>query len=166
MRIGRFDEVDLRILTELQRDGRITFQELSQIVGLSPRPCLERVRRLERDGVITGYIARIDVMRLVNPVLVIAQILVKPGGGAHARFEQQICVYPEVVECFEVSGAFDYIIKVVSASLHSYQELTERWVNDAFMQVERIESHVVLRRAKDDEVYPLTMVQSQIDQPT
>jgi len=157
----RFDEIDLRILTELQRDGRITFQHLAQIVGLSPRPCLERVRRLEREGVITGYTARVDVTHFANTVIVIAQILVRQGRDIRGRFEQRMHSCTEVVECFEVSGAFDYIAKVVCPSIDSYRELTDAWINDTAMHVERIESHVVLRPAKDDEVYPVAIAEPQ-----
>lgn len=159
MRVRRFNEIDLRILIELQRDGRITIQHLSKTVGLSPRPCLERVRRLEREGVIAGYMARVDVTRLVNTVIFIAQILVKRGRETGARFEQQLNRHPEVVECFEVSGAFNYIVKVVSPSISSYRELTEAWLNDTSMEVERIESHVVLSPAKDGHVYPVAIVE-------
>jgi DNA-binding Lrp family transcriptional regulator len=159
MRVRLFDETDLRLLGELQRNGRITFQDLSRIVGLSPRPCLERVRHLEREGVITGYTARVDVTRLANTVIVIAEILVKQGRDARARFEQQMYSCLEVVECFEVNGAFNYIVKVVSPSINSYRELTETWINDTSMQIERIQSHVVLRPAKDDDVYPVAIVE-------
>lgn len=157
MHVRRFDETDMRILTELQRDGRITFQHLSEIVGLSPRPCLERVRRLERDGIITGYTARVDITRLVNTVIVIAQIIVKQGREPRVRFERRIQSCPEVIECFEVSGAFDYAVKVMCAGIDAYQQLSEAWINDPSMQVERIESNVVLRPAKDNGVYPIAV---------
>ena len=153
----RLDEIDLRILTELQRDGRITFQRLSELVGLSPRPCLERVRRLERAHIVVGYTTRVDLRRLVNVVAVVAQVLVKQGRGIRARFEQHIRSCPEVVECFEVSGMFDYIIKVVCPDLEAYKHLTESWINDPSLPVERIESNVVLRAAKDAGVYPVSI---------
>lgn len=153
----RLDEIDLRILTELQRDGRITFQRLSELVGLSPRPCLERVRRLERNHVVVGYTTRVDLRRLVNVVAIIAHVVVKQGRGIRARFEQHIKSCPEVVECFEVSGVYDYNIKVVCSDLDAYNQLAESWINDPTLPVERIESNVVLRAAKDVGVYPVSL---------
>lgn len=153
----RLDDIDLRILAELQRDGRITFQRLSEVVGLSPRPCLERVRRLERAHIVVGYTTRVDLRRLVNVVAIIAQVVVKQGRGMHARFEQRIGNCPHVVECFEIGGTFDYIIKVVCPDLEVYRQLTESWINDPSLPVERIESNVVLRTAKDPGVYPVSI---------
>jgi len=153
----RLDDIDLRILTELQRDGRITFQRLSELVGLSPRPCLERVRRLERAHIVVGYTTRVDLRRLVNVVAIIAQVVVKQGRGIRAHFEQHVRSCPEVIECFEISGAFDYIVKVVCADLDAYQHLTEGWIDDPSLHVERIEGNVVLRAAKDGGVYPVSI---------
>jgi DNA-binding Lrp family transcriptional regulator len=153
----RLDEIDLRILAELQRDGRITFQRLSELVGLSPRPCLERVRRLERAHIVVGYTTRVDLRRLVNVVAIIAQVVVKQGRGMHARFEQRIGNCPQVVECFEIGGTFDYIIKMVCSDLEAYRQLTESWINDPSLPVERIETNIVLRTAKDPGLYPVSI---------
>ena len=153
----RLDEIDLRILAELQRDGRITFQRLSELVGLSPRPCLERVRRLERAHIVLGYTTRVDLRRLVSMIAIVAQVVIKQGRGIRARFEQRIRNCPEVVECFEVSGVFDYIIKVVCPDLEAYQRLTETWINDPSLPVERVEGNVILRAAKDGGVYPVSI---------
>jgi len=157
----RLDDIDMRILAALQRDGRITFQKLSEVVGLSPRPCLERVRRLERERFITGYAARIDMRRLVNLVVVLVQMHVRQGRDYRPRFEQRMRNCPEVLECFELSGRFDYIVKVACPSLGAYQELTEGWLNDPSLHIERIESNIVLRSAKDDAIYPIELAQSE-----
>ncbi len=152
----RLDDIDLRILVELQRDGRITFQSLSERVGLSARPCLERVRRLERDGLITGYTTRVDVSRLAEFVIVIAQIsLDKQGREPRLVFERCIRSRPEVLECFEVSGPFDYVAKIMCPSLAAYQKLSESWLDDPSMHVARIVSNVVMRSITDSSVYPV-----------
>ena len=156
----RLDHTDLRILAELQWDGRITFQQLSEIVGLSPRPCLERVRRLERARIIIGYTTRVDIRRLMNVVVVVAQIRVKQGREIRSRFEQRLRSSPEVLECFEVSGVFDYIVKVACASLAAYQELKESWINDPSLHVMRIESNIALRAAKEGGIYPVQIALS------
>jgi DNA-binding Lrp family transcriptional regulator len=157
----RLDDIDLRILSALQRDGRITYQKLSEVVGLSPRPCLERVRRLERDRFIIGYVTRIDMRRLVDLVVVLVQMHVRQGREIRPRFEQRMRECPEVLECFELSGQFDYIVKVACTSLAAYQELTESWINDGSLHVERIESNIVLRAAKDGTLYPIELAASE-----
>ena len=160
----RLDAIDLKILAELQRDGRVTFQRLSEVVGLSPRPCLERVRRLERDKIIVDYTTRVDVRKLADVVVVIAQVsLTKQARESRTMFEQYVRGRPEVVECFEVSGAFDYVIKIVCPSLAAYQDMSESWLADPSMNVGQVVSNIVLRPIRDDSVYPLSAVGDQTD---
>lgn len=152
----RLDAIDLRILRELQADGRITNQALSEKVGLSARPCLERVRRMEREGLIRGYRARLDLRRIQSAVMVLAEIaLDRQGREARLAFERRLRETPEVIECFEVSGAFDYIAKIVCRDLTAYQDLTEGWIDDAVLGVARIQSNVVLRPISEDGVPPI-----------
>lgn len=165
MTTRQLDDIDLLILAELQRNGRVTFQELSEVVGLSARPCLERVRRLERERVITGYTAYVDVRKLVDVTVVLAQMFVKQGREIRARFEQRMRSSPEVIECSEVSGRFNYIVKIACSTLAHYQDLTESWINDASLQIERIESNVVLRPAKDLGLYPAELAAPAVRRP-
>jgi DNA-binding Lrp family transcriptional regulator len=158
--VRRCDEIDVRILTELQRDGRITFQHLSELVGLSPRPCLERVRRLETAHIVVGYTARVDVGRLISVVNVITHILVRHRAGVRARFERHMRDCREVIECFEVSGTFNYIVRVVCTDLEAYQRLTESWIEDSSLCIERVESNIVLKAVKDASVYPVRICAS------
>ena len=159
MTLRRLDAIDLKILAELQRDGRVTFQRLSEVVGLSPRPCLERVRRLERDKILVDYTARVDLRKLADIVVVIAQVsLAKQGREVRAMFEQSMRGRPEVLECFEVSGPFDYVIKLVCPSLSAYQKLSESWLDDSSMNVGRVVSNIVLRPVRDDGVYPVKAI--------
>lgn len=101
----RLDQIDQRILMALQQDGRITNQALSERVGLSRRPCLERVRRLEREGLIRRYQAVLDIRRLQSCITVLAQIAMeRTGRESRQLFERRLANTPEAVECFEVSG--------------------------------------------------------------
>jgi DNA-binding Lrp family transcriptional regulator len=162
MTARRLDAIDLKILSELQRDGRVTFQRLSELVGLSPRPCLERVRRLEREKILVDYTARVDVRKLADVVVVIAQIsLTKQGREIRATFEQYLKTRPEVLECFEVSGPYDYVIKIACPSLAAYQKMSESWLDDTSMNVGRVVSNIVLRPIRDDTVYPLSVVEDE-----
>lgn len=162
MTVRRLDAIDLRILAELQRDGRVTYQKLSELIGLSPRPCLERVRRLEREKILLDYTARVDLRKLADVVVVFAQIsLAKQGREIRAAFEQRMRKQPEVLECFEVSGAFDYLVKIVCQSLAIYQKLSETWLDDPSLNVGRIVTNIALRPVQDGSVYPVSAVDAE-----
>lgn len=118
------DRIDRRILTVLQADGRITNQDLAGQVALSPSACLARVRRLERAGVIEGYQARLNPWALGPRLILFAEIWLKRHHLEDlARFEAVIAEIPEIVEASQVSGAFDYLLKVVVPNMH----LWTRW---------------------------------------
>ena len=152
----KLDQIDIRILTELQADGRITNQALSERVGLSPRPCLERVRRLERERLIVRYQAMLDIRRLQSCIIVLAQIALERQGRDHRQmFERRLAATPEVVECFEVSGEFDYIAKLVCRDVDAYQELTQGWIDDSELGVSRVTSNIVLRPVQEQAPVPI-----------
>lgn len=102
------DRIDVKILAALQRDGRSTLQKLAESVGLTARPCLERVRRLEAAGIIVGYQAVLALERLSRPITVFAEIALERH-GRQDRLERQLASIEEVVECWEISGDFDYL---------------------------------------------------------
>ncbi|ANQ87083.1 leucine-responsive regulatory protein [Azoarcus olearius] len=118
------DRIDRRILDLLQKEGRLPMTELAQRVGLSPTPCTERVRRLERSGVITGYHARVDPHALGKPLLVFVEIkLSAKSGDVFDRVKKEMLFIPEVMECHLVSGDFDYLIKARIAEMAEYRRL-------------------------------------------
>lgn len=152
----KLDQIDLRILRELQLDGRITNQALSEKVGLTARPCLERVRRLEKDGLIQRYRAHLDIRKVQPCIFVLAEIaLERQGRDGRQLFERRLRATPEVVECWEVSGTFDYIAKLVCPDLSAYQDLTQSWIDDPDLGVARVQSNVVLRPVRDAAPFPL-----------
>src|SRR5436190_19601466 len=138
------DRIDIKILAALQRDGRSTNDKLAASVALSPRACLERVRRLEAAGIIVGYQAVIDLARLSKPVTVFAEIALERLGDQQ-RFEQNLTTIAEIVECWEVSGTFDYLARFVCADLARYETLTNMLAGDLKFGVARIVSHIALR---------------------
>src|SRR5260221_2900866 len=108
------DRIDVKILADLQRNGRSTMQDLAAKVGLSPRASLERVRRLEAAGIITGYRAVIDVAHLSRPVNAFAEIIL--AKHAHrGQAERRLAAMEEVVECWEVTAATGYLERVTLA---------------------------------------------------
>ncbi len=111
---GGLDEVDARILDQLQRDAKLTNVELAARVQLSPSPCLARVRRLERAGVVSRYVALLDPERVGLPVSVFIQVrLERQVERALEVFEEAMARHPEVMECYLMTGDADYLIRVV-----------------------------------------------------
>jgi DNA-binding Lrp family transcriptional regulator len=147
------DRIDVRILAILQREGRITFQKLAGAVGLSPRPCLERVRRLEAAGIIIGYRAVLDVTRLSRPVTVFAEIVLERQ-AQRARVERRLTALEETTECWEVSGGSDYVVRFVCADLADYEALTAALIDDPHLGVARVISHIALRPVRRFSGYP------------
>jgi Lrp/AsnC family leucine-responsive transcriptional regulator len=118
------DRIDRKILRTLQADGRIPIVELAEKVGLSATPCSERVRRLERDGFITGYHARLSPHALGQSLLVFVEIrLSAKSGRIFEEFKREVLKLPNVLECHLVSGDFDYLIKARIPEMNAYRRL-------------------------------------------
>jgi len=118
------DEIDVQILAILQADGRITNADLSKRVGLSPPSVLQRVRTLEKMGLIRGYHAILDHERLGLKLTAFAQIsLSLHQEQPIERFRKQIAAIPEVLECYHVSGEFDFLLKIVVRDIRAYEAL-------------------------------------------
>lgn len=116
------DDIDARILDQIQSDGRITNQELADRVGLSPSPCLRRVRHLESAGVISGYVALVDPGTIGLEVTAFVRVRLKEQGDRHlAMFEGAVVHLPEVMECYLMTGESDYQLRVVVGSLEEFE---------------------------------------------
>jgi DNA-binding Lrp family transcriptional regulator len=151
------DRIDIKILAVLQRDGRSTIQKLADTVGLTPRPCLERVRRLEAAGIITGYQAVLALERLSRPVTIFAEIALEKL-GRQDKLERRLATMEEAVESWEVSGDFDYLVRFVCPDLARYQALTNELVDDSELGVTRIVSHIALRPVRKFGGYPVSLL--------
>jgi len=118
------DRFDRLILEELQRNGRISNQELAENISLSPSPCLRRVRQLEEDGLIDGYVALLNARKLGLTLISFIQIsLDKHSSDRFDRFEQIIAGYPEVLECHLITGqSADYLLKVIIKDMDAFQQ--------------------------------------------
>jgi Lrp/AsnC family leucine-responsive transcriptional regulator len=118
------DSYDKAILNRLQREGRISNQDLAEAVNLSPSPCLRRVRRLEEEGIIEDYVARLNARKLGLKLTALIQISMdKHTPERFDRFEATIADYPEVLECHLITGQdADYLLKVVVADMDDYQQ--------------------------------------------
>ena len=151
------DDIDIKILAALQRDGRSTVEKLAQMVNLSSRACLERVRRLEAAGVIAGYRAEVELGQLSKPVNVFAEIVLEKQ-AQQGEFEKRLAAIEEIVECWEVSGTVDYIARFVCADLTNYQALTNKLIDDPNLGIARIVSHVALRAVRPFSGFPISLL--------
>ena len=116
------DAIDRRILENLQNDARMANVTLAEKVGLSPSPCLRRVGRLEETGVIKGYATLVDAEAVGLPVSIFVNVtLEKQVEGALETFEKDIRAQPEVMECYLMTGDFDYLLRVVTSDLQAYE---------------------------------------------
>ena len=118
------DRIDRKILRLLQDDGRMSVTVLADQVGLSVTPCSERVKRLERDGVISGYHARLNPQALGQSLLVFVELkLAAKSGAIFDEFRREVLKLPSVLECHLVSGDFDYLIKARIPEMNAYRKL-------------------------------------------
>jgi Lrp/AsnC family leucine-responsive transcriptional regulator len=117
------DAVDLRILDELQRDGRMTNHELASRVGVSPSPCLRRVRALEQAGVIAGYVGLIEPRAVGLEVQAFIRIRLQQQDDRHlGKFEEAVAGFEEVMECHLVTGDADYEVRLLVRSLDDFED--------------------------------------------
>ncbi|NJA04418.1 MULTISPECIES: Lrp/AsnC family transcriptional regulator [Methylomonas] len=151
------DRYDRQILTILQSDGRISNQELADRIGLSPSPCLRRVRVLEEAGLILGYRAILDAKALGLSLTVLVQISMdRHTPERFATFEAAVAEIPEVMECLLITGqAADYQLKVAVKDLDAYQELLLKRIT-GIPGVSGVHSSFVLRRVVDKTAFALS----------
>ncbi|QPC42818.1 Lrp/AsnC family transcriptional regulator [Kaustia mangrovi] len=154
-RAPKLDRIDIRILYELQKNGRITNVELAEAVGLSPSPCLLRVKRLQEAGFITGYSAQIDMAKLGETLTVFTEVTLSDHRpGDFSRFEAAVRRLDEIVECHLVSGSYDYLLKFVTRGIAEYQEIVERLL-ETNIGIEKYFSYVVIKSPFVKSHYPL-----------
>lgn len=149
------DATDARILHELQRDGRLSNQDLAKRVGLSPAPCWRRLKRLEETGVIEGYAALVDPQSIGLSVIVYASISLDNHHESTLRqFDELVSGRPEVLECYTMSGQFDYLLKIVARTMSDY----ERFLTGHLLPcaaVRAVTTSFVLKRKKFTTALPV-----------
>lgn len=153
--VRTLDKLDRKILMLLQQDGRMAMTELADTVGLTITPCIERVKRMERDGIITGYHARVNPLALDAGLLVFVEItLSAKSGRTFDDFRNEVVRIPQVLECHLVSGDFDYIIKARIKEIGQYRKL----LGDILLQlpgVTQSKSFVVMEEVKETLILPV-----------
>lgn len=149
----KLDAIDRKILSVLQEDGRISNVDLSEKVGLSPTPCLERVKRLEAANYIEGYGAKLNAQKLGIAILAFVEVsLTKTNTDAFEEFKKAADNTPEIQECHMIAGGFDYLLKVRVANMAGYRkflgetlsELPGVFRTNTFMAMEETKSSNVI----------------------
>ena len=154
----KLDERDIQILSILQEQGRITKTALADRLNLSLTPSWDRLQRLEEEGIIESYGARLSSPFLKNFHLVITEVeLESHKEGEFARFEEAIMGFDEVLSCWSVGGGLDYILKVLVKDVSDYQDFLKR-VLKANIGLRRYFSYAVLDKIKDTDVVPDSLI--------
>ncbi len=153
--IKQLDRLDSRILVELQNNGRLSNVELAKRIGLSATPCLERVKKLEREGYIKGYKAIIDPHKVGAALLVYIEItLTKTSPDVFEEFSQAVKFHDEILECHLVSGNFDFLLKTRVADMSAYRLL----LGDVLLKLPAVSesrTYVVMEEVKIEEIIPI-----------
>ena len=154
----KLDRIDINILAQLQQNSRLTNVTLAEAVGLSPSPCLQRVKRLEKAGYIERYAARINLSMLTEHVTVFTEVTL----NGHRRddfikFEAEIRRYDTLQECHLVSGGYDYLLKFVARNIAHYQEIIED-ILERNIGVKKYFSYVVIKSILEKDSVPLKAI--------
>ena len=153
--MSTLDRIDRKLLAELQAEGRVTNVDLASRVGLTAPPCLRRVRALEEEGVIRGYHADLDPSKLGFAITVFAMVSLRSQAEEDLRaFEDHIKGLPEVRECHMLNGEIDFILKIVSHDLQSFQEFLTSKLTPA-PNVASVKTSLTIRTAKNEPGVPL-----------
>ncbi len=149
------DRIDRKILEHLQRDGRATVQDIAERVGLTPSPCLRRIRRLEQAKIIRGYAAVVDQNAMGLPISVFASVkLERQREEEIDRFSQAVSRWPEVMECYLMTGPRDYLLRIVVPDLAAYEHFLKTKLT-RLDGVGSIESSFALAQVKYTNVLPI-----------
>ncbi|EET46355.1 Lrp/AsnC family transcriptional regulator [Thalassobium sp. R2A62] len=143
------DTIDLKILKALQQDARLTHQDLSDLVGLSPTPCARRIRKLEQDGMITGYTAQIDEKKAGFGFSVFVSVQLDQQVDDRLQdFEAEVRRFPEIVDCWLMTGRFDYLVRVAVHDLNEFERFLTGRLNKV-AGIASLESAIPIRRVKN-----------------
>jgi Lrp/AsnC family transcriptional regulator of ectoine degradation len=152
------DEMDFKIMNRLQLDARISNVHLAEAVHLSPSACLERVKSLEKRGLIKRYIAEFDLSKISSTVMLLVEVILENHREADfERFLAAIRKRDEVLECYKIGGRIDYLMRVLCRDIDHYNELSD-YMSRGELGIEKFHGHVVLAVDKAFQGYPLGLI--------
>jgi len=153
---AKIDETDIAILIELQKNGKIKNVDLAEKIALSPSPCLQRVKRLEKLNLIEGYGAKIAINKIADTIQVLTQFTIKDDNlEAHHKFQESIVKFPQVMDCFMGSGGFDYQVRFICKNIEHYQNIIQS-ILDAGLEISKYFSYVVMKEVISRNEYPVS----------
>ncbi|WP_321345028.1 Lrp/AsnC family transcriptional regulator [Breoghania sp.] len=159
----KLDTIDLKILAEIQRDGRITKLKLAERVGLSPTPAWTRLAKLEKSGVVASYHARLSLKSVVPFTTVLMEVtLANHRQADFDRFERAVQDIPEIVSCWSVGGGIDYMVKVTARDIDAYQRLVDGLL-EREIGIDRYFTYIVTKTVKDETALPLAHLLNEQD---
>jgi Lrp/AsnC family transcriptional regulator len=154
------DPVDAKILDIIQHDASLSVAEIAERVGLSPSPCWRRIKRLEDEGIIRGRVTLLDSEKLGLGFEVYATVkLTLPTRENLDAFDQAVANWPEVVQCSNITGREDYVMRVIASDIHAF----DHFLRDKLLSlglVQDVESHIVIRGVKNTTAIPLGLMKS------
>lgn len=151
----KLDQIDRSILAQLQNDGRMTINDLAEKVGLSPTPCLRRVKRLQENGIIKSYAAQVDQVAIGLPVSVFVNVtLARQVEAELEAFEAAVSDCPEVMECYLMTGTSDFLLRVVAEDLFAYERFLKS-ILTRIPGIANIQSSFALRQVVQRTALPL-----------
>jgi len=158
----KLDNIDAKILHVIQHDAALSVAEIAEQVGLSSSPCWRRIKRMEEDGIIKQRVTRLSRQKLgLDFEVFVAVKLAMPNKENMEKFERAIQSMPEVVQCAVVTGAVDYMLRIVTSDMHAYDRfLREKLLS--FSLVSDVQSRIALRQAKDTTALPLNLISSAV----
>jgi Lrp/AsnC family leucine-responsive transcriptional regulator len=147
------DKVDTKILMQLQQDAKQNTKQIANKIGLSVTPTYERIRKMERSGIIKSYVVLLDRSKIEKEVVAYCQItLSKHQKSTVDSFERKMNSIPEIMECHHVSGNFDFLLKVVASNINEFHKFTTEKLS-VFEEIATIHTVFVMKSAKDSTVY-------------
>ncbi len=159
---NKLDNIDAKILHVIQNDAALSVAEIAEQVGLSSSPCWRRIKRMEEDGIIKQRVTRLSRQKLgLDFEVFVAVKLAMPNKENMEQFERAVQSMPEVVQCAVVTGAVDYMLRIVTSDMHAYDRfLREKLLS--FSLVSDVQSRIALRQAKDTTALPLNLISSAV----
>ena len=153
--LSKINKIDLKILSILQTNARITNQQLAEKVHLSASACLSRVKRLESDGVLKRYVTELDLEKLAPHVEAFAEVTLENHSPEDfKKFEAAVNSVAEVTDSYKISGAYDYLLKFVCTDVKSYNTVSEHLITNG-VGIAKMNTLIILERTKDFSGFPL-----------
>lgn len=144
------DPFDVAILQEVQKNAKITIKDLSEKINLSPTPTFERLKKLEKEGYITGYHAKLDIKKLGLSLMVMCNVSLKNHQkDIIEKFQEEIIRFDEVKECYHIAGMYDYLLKIIVKDMDAYQQFVSKKLA-SLDNIGNVQSSFVMIELKED----------------